>query len=159
MLLDIRARELSQWRQAARTLTAQLAQMEETAKTNDRILLALHKLAVVLIKKRAAWQKDVENLLKKELSLPYCRLHIFGDKDNALASACTRLPAAGKITSSAWAEYAKWKDARIFFYLPLKKGGSVVGLLALASRQKNAFPEDAARDFSRRLAALLTAAI
>lgn len=159
MLLNIRAREITDLRRRKRELTALLADMEKNAYANDKILLTLHRLALLLIGKPANWQPQAETLLKKGLSLPYCRLMVFSRRDAALAAACARLPAGGRAANEALAGTAACRGAKRYFHLPLKNGRRAIGVLIFASKKADAFPDEAARDFSLRLAELLSAAL
>lgn len=164
-LLDIRAREISALRGRARELGETLAVVERNARENDRILLAMHRLAVLLIAKPVDWRAQAAALLQKQFALSFCEVVVFGGAEGAEAAlrrAAMRLPLGGRAGDAplvGGGGGVAEGGLRRFFYVPLRKGGETVGVVAMASRRADAFPADAARDFSRRLAELLAAAV
>ena len=159
MLLDTRAEEVAQLRESIRTLTATLTEIEDNARANDRILLTLHKIALLLIQKPKDWQTETTALLKKQFSVLHCQLYLFDKQSATLASASTRLPAGGSASNLPLTETTAQQGAKRYFHLPLKKASKTIGVLVFASKKADAFPDNAARDFSRRLAELLSAAL
>lgn len=157
--IDLRSREIAEWRSNARTLAARLADIQEIAEENDHILLTLHQLALLLIKKQGDWRREAEKLLRRRLSLVYCEWHVFSAKnaaDVALARAVAKLPAGGRAMDEPLTPPPR--KARAYFCLPLPGKKQPAGLLTLASRHEKAFAGNAADDFARRLAELLAAA-
>lgn len=170
MLIDLRANEMVALRRKTRALAATLAEIEGNARVNDKILLTLHNLSLLLIRKPANWRARSEALLKKNFSLAHCALVTFDshsppDKQSPLAKRVARLPAGGRAFNAPLPGAPALDGARRYFYLPLKKPGAgkadgmLAGMLVLTSKKAEAFPAAAARDFSRRLAELLSAAL
>ena len=157
MKIDVHVPELPKWKKKSRELARQLRELEETAVANDAILLTLHQTALLLITRKDDWRGQVEKLLKKRLSLAYCRLFIYSATDKAPAAA-SRLPATGRLSHQPSAALADEK-AGAYLHLPLKKNGKTAGLLTMAAKRAEDFPADASRDFARRLAQLLSAAL
>ena len=157
MLIDIRANEIAQLRDNARQLEDILSDMEHIARTNDRILLGLHKLSLLLIAKPANWQKDAVALLTKQFALPHCALVVFTPKQAALAKTAGRLPLGGRGDDEPLPGTKAVGGMKRYFHLPLRKGKRTCGLLIFASKKADAFPNEDARDFMRRLAELIAA--
>lgn len=159
MLIDIRSREISQLRENSRQLMAALAEMEKIARTNDRILLTLHKIALLLIAKPRNWQAQVTSVLKKQFNLPHCQLLTFPSAQDTLARSAARLPLGGKGLDAPLPGSTPVTGAKRYFYLPLKQGQRIRGLLVFSSKKAGDFPDNEARDFMRRLGELLAAAL
>ncbi len=157
MLIDIRAKEIANWRKSARHLANALADIEETAIVNDKIVLALHKVALALISNKAQWCNDIEQILEKQLSIARCRVLIFDNKTDNLYKISNRLPAKGLIVETAIIDTLEYKGAKSYFYLPLKKNKQLCGILVLAEKKPNAYPHDASNDLVRRLGELIIA--
>lgn len=155
--IDVHAPELAKWKNRAGALAQQLQQLEETAAANDDILLTLHQTAVLLIERKDGWREQVEKLLKKRLSLAYCRIIVYSVADKAPAAAA-RLPVAGRLSHSPNAALAD-KKAGAYLHLPLKKSGKTAGLLTLAAKRAEDFPANSSHDFVQRLAQMLTATL
>ena len=159
MLIDIRSREIAQLRENSRQLMAALAEMEKIARSNDRILLALHKIALLLIAKPRNWQAQVTQVLKKQFNLPHCKLQVFTAAQSAQAKVVAHLPAGGKGMDKPLRDADAVAGAKRYFYLPLKQGSSTRGVLIFSSKKAGDFPDDEARDYMRRLGELLAAAL
>ena len=152
-MIDLRAREVAAWRKKTRALADELASIERIAAANDRMLLALHDLAVILAgKKTGAWRQAAQKLLCRRLGLAFCGWRLFA-ANSALARQCARLPAGGAPVEQPAMPAA---GASHFFHLPLRNGKKTVGVAVLGG--KRPFAANAATDFTRRLAALLAAA-
>ena len=157
--IDLRAREIAKWRKEAQSLMDKLTVLEEIAATNDDLLLTLHRLSLLLIRKKGDWRADGEALLKKQLSVSVCEWRIFGTSDTAAIKVCAALPVGGKAVQTPLLKPKTAIAVKSYFYLPIRKGRKTAGVLILAARKKGVFVEDGDYDFTRRLAALLSAVL
>lgn len=157
MLIDIRSKEIVNWRKNVRDLSMALADIEKTALANDKIMLALHKVALVLIENKKQWVIEVEKILTQHLTISACRIVLLNDVPNDFKKLIRALPAKGKIEQAALAPSVKCSGAKSYFYLPLKKNKRSYGVLVLADKKINAFPSDASNDLVRRLGELIIA--
>lgn len=155
MIIDIRSKEIADWRKKTRELAGTLAALEKTANANDKILLTLHKVALVLIAEPTGWADKVETLLIKNLNISACRLVIFSTPPPA--KLVKTLGTKGTVSDKPISTELQIPNAKSYFYLPLKKHRLLLGVLVFADKKANAFPADAANDFALRLAEMISA--
>ena len=157
-MIDIRSREIIGLRKAFQDLQEKLTEIDTAARANDRVLLILHKIALLLIeKKNGKWISEAEELLQRGLKLSAC--HIATLDSDKLKTAAASLPKDGKTSSEPLDIKLSSPRGREYFHLPLRKNKKNIGILVLCSGRKGFFPDDASRDFVLRLAQLLAEAL
>ena len=135
------------------------APLVNIAKENDDILATLHAVALLLINRSDDWPTRIQSLLAKKLRLPFCRLATFEHDGNRLRRIAANLPAHGLVSPVALPDSPAWREAKVYFYLPLRKKRKNVGLLIMAAKDNTRLCATASRDLACRLAQLLVAAL
>ena len=165
-ITQIRAREIAELRKEFRELRAMLDDLRARADENDRTLLVLHKLALLLAAKggrgkSAAWRSEAETILAKLAGRGgRCVILIFGGRETPASRAAAKIPAVGVAGDPPLPDgVPPVAGMRSGCIAPLRRNRKTVGAVILSSPKAGFFPEDSSRDFLRRMADLLAAGV
>lgn len=160
-VLNIRAKEMASLRDANRRLRRRISDMEATATGNDKMILAMHRLALLLIAREGdaesdGWRVRAGEILRRGFGSAACIVLLADDMTAPARARASKLPAGGASSSSSLS--ARARKAPLYYHLPLRRGRKTLGAAEFAMRRTDDLREgdDA---LCRRLAELLAAAL
>jgi uncharacterized protein YigA (DUF484 family) len=164
--ISLSERQLLTLRERVKSLEKKLHELLEFAKDNDALQLKVHQFNCALFgpHDRATLQNLVIHTLRDLFSVPHVALHLWKDEapstdvltfaDQHPQPVCTHLPVQD--TLPWFGESAE--HLRSFAYLPLRANGQTIGLLILASEDKQRFYPEMGTLFLQRIAETLGSA-
>lgn len=164
--ISLSERQLLTLRERVKELEKKLREMIEFARENDALQLKLHRFNCALFgpHDRATLQHLVVQSLRELFDVPHVALHLWRDDpptpevldftEQRSEPACTHLAMADTLP---WFGEAAAR-LRSFAYVPLRADGRTVGLLVLASEDKQRFYPEMGTLFLQRIAETLGSA-
>jgi uncharacterized protein YigA (DUF484 family) len=161
--ISLSERQLLTLRERVRELEKKLHELLEFARENDALQLKLHQFTCKLIAARdaAALKACVAQDLREIFAVPHVALHLWahetpGGEVRDFANQHTQ----PLCTQHAVHDTLPWfgdaaEHLRSFAYLPLRHGDATIGLLVLASEDKQRFYPEMGTLFLQRIAELL----
>ena len=164
--ISLAERQLLTLRERVKELEKQLRELLAFAKENDALQLKVHQFNCALFGPydRAALQSLVTHNLRDIFAVPHSALHLWRDEppsaevlafaDEHVQPVCAHHAIADTL---AWFGEAG-QHLRSFAYLPLRANGQTIGLLVLASEDKERFYPEMGTLFLQRIAETLGSA-
>lgn len=165
--ISLSERQLLALRGRVKDLERQLRELIEFAKENDALQLKVHQFGCAMFGPydRAALQSLVTHNLRDLFAIPHCALHLWRDEPpSAEVLAFADEHPQPVCTHHAIADTQTWfgesgQHLRSFAYLPLRANGQTIGLLVLASEDKQRFYPEMGTLFLQRIAETLGSAL
>ena len=165
--ISLSERQLLALREKNRELERKLGEMIAIAKENDALQYKLHELVVALFAGRdlATLQEMIPHLIRDIFAVPHVVLRLWqvdppGAEVLAFADAQAHpvcLHHAAHDTAAWFGEYADRLHS--FAYLPLHAGSETIGLLVLASEDRQRFYPEMGTLFLERIADVASSAL
>jgi uncharacterized protein len=164
--ISLSERQLLTLRERVKELEKKLHELLDFAKENDALQLKVHQFNCALFgpHDRATLQNLVVHNLREIFAVPHAAMHLWKDEppspevlafaDEHQLPVCTHH--AVEDTGSWFGEAAA--HLRSFAYLPLRAHGQTIGLLILASEDKERFYPEMGTTFLQRIAETLGSA-
>lgn len=164
--ISLAERQLLALRERVKVLEKQLRELLAFGAENDALQLKLHQFNCALFGPydRAALQSLVIHNLRDIFAVPHTALHLWRDEaPSAEVLAFADSHAQPVCTHHAVADTLTWfgetaPHLRSFAYLPLRANGQTIGLLILASEDKERFYPEMGTLFLQRIADTLGSA-
>lgn len=165
-IISLAERQLLALRERVKVLEKQLRELLAFGAENDALQLKLHQFNCALFGPydRAALQSLVIHNLRDIFAVPHTALHLWRDEPpSAEVLAFADEHAQPVCTHHAVADTLTWfgetaPHLRSFAYLPLRANGQTIGLLILASEDKERFYPEMGTLFLQRIADTLGSA-
>ncbi len=165
--ISLSERQLVALREKNRELEKKLHEMIGFAGENDALQHKVHEFVTALFAARdlATLQEMVPHLLREIFSVPHATLHLWqATPPSAEVLAFTDAQAQPVCLHQAAHDTASWfgevgKQLHSFAYLPLHAGSESIGLLVLASEDKQRFYPEMGTVFLQRIAEAASAAL
>lgn len=165
--VSLSERQLVALREKNKELEKKLQELIEFARDNDALQRKVHEFVVALFVARdlETLQEMVPHLLREIFSVPHTVLHLWqaappSAEVLAFADALSQpvcLHQAAHDTANWFGEAGK--QLRSFAYLPLHAGSETIGLLVLASEDKQRFYPEMGTVFLQRIGEAVSAAL
>jgi uncharacterized protein len=165
--ISLSERQLLALREKNKELEKKLREMISFARDNDALQHKVHEFVVALFAARdlATLQEMIPHLLRDIFAIPHTALHVWqNDPPSAevLAFADAQpqpvcLHHAAHDTAAWFGEHAA--QLHSFAYLPLHAGSETIGLLVLASEDKQRFYPEMGTVFLQRIAEAVSSAL
>jgi len=164
--VSLSERQLLTLRDRVKELEKKLHDLIEYAKENDALQLKVHQFNCALFgpHDRATLQSLIVNNLRDIFAVPHAALHLWKDEppsaevlafaDQHQQPVCTHHAAQDTL---AWFGESG-EHLRSFAYLPLRANGQTIGMLILASEDKERFYPEMGTMFLQRIAETLGSA-
>jgi uncharacterized protein YigA (DUF484 family) len=164
--VSLSERQLLTLRERVKELEKKLHELLAYAKENDALQLKVHQFNCVLFgsQDRITLQTLIVNNLRDIFSVPHSALHLWKDNppsaevlafaDQHQQPVCTH---HAEQDTLAWFGEAG-EHLRSFAYLPLRANGQTIGMLILASGDKERFYPEMGTQFLQRIAEMLGSA-
>ncbi|GAB4122783.1 MAG: DUF484 family protein [Sideroxydans sp.] len=161
--ISLAERQLVELREKVKSLEKKLRELIEFARENDALQLKLHRFTCALFgpHDRATLQQRVKQNLGELFDVPHVALHLWRDEpptpevldfaERQAEPVCTHQAVADSL--SWFGETAP--HLRSFAYLPLRSDGRSIGLLVLASEDRQRFYPEMGTQFLQRIAETL----
>ncbi len=164
--ISLAERQLLTLRERVKALEKQLRELLAFAKENDALQLKVHQFNCALFGPydRAALQSLVTHNLRDIFAVPHSALHLWRDEPpSAEVLAFADGHAQPVCAHHAIADTLAWfgeagRHLRSFAYLPLRANGQTIGLLVLASEDKERFYPEMGTLFLQRIGETLGSA-
>lgn len=164
--ISLSERQLLNLRERVKALEKNLRELIEFARENDALQLKVHQFNCALFGPydRATLQSMVTHNLRDIFAVPHSALHLWKDEPpGAEVLAFADEHAQPVCTHHAIADTQIWfgeagAHLRSFAYLPLRANGQTIGLLILASEDKERFYPEMGTLFLQRIAETLGSA-
>lgn len=158
--ISLSERQLFTLREKNKVLEKQLYEMLEFAKENDALQNKVHEFTTSLFAARDLFtvQEMVIHMLHEIFSVPHVALHLWQISPPSMEVLMfTDMQAKPVCLHQAAHETASWfgevaMQLHSFAYLPLRAGGVSIGLLVLASEDKQRFYPEMGTVFLQRIA-------
>lgn len=165
--ISLSERQLVALREKNKELEKKLHEMIGFAKENDALQHKVHEFVTALFAARdlATLQEMVPHLLREIFSVPHTALHLWQDAPpSAEVLAFTDAQAQPVCLHQAAHDTATWfgesaAQLHSFAYLPLHAGSESIGLLVMASEDKQRFYPEMGTVFLQRIADAVSAAL
>ena len=165
--ISLSERQLVSLREKNKELERKLHELIEFAKENDALQHKVHEFVTTLFAARdlVTLQEMVPHLLHEIFSIPHTALHLWqAIPPSAEVLAFTDAQAQPVCLHQAAHDTANWfgeagKQLRSFAYLPLHAGSESIGLLVMASEDKQRFYPGMGTLFLQRIAEAVGAAL
>jgi uncharacterized protein YigA (DUF484 family) len=164
--ISLSERQLLTLRERVKELEKKLHELLEYAKENDALQLQMHKFNCALFgpHDRATLQNLIVHNMQDIFSIPHVALHLWKDEPpSPEVLAFADLHPQPVCTHHAMHDSLPWfgeaaEHLRSFAYLPLRAHGQTIGLLILASEDKQRFYPEMGTLFLQRIAETLGSA-
>lgn len=165
--ISLSERQLVALREKNRELEKKLHELIEFARENDALQHKVHEFVTALFAARdlATLREMVPHLLREIFSVPHTALHLWqATPPSAEVLAFTDAQAQPVCLHQAAHDTANWfgetgKHLHSFAYLPLHAGSESIGLLVMASEDKQRFYPGMGTLFLQRIAEAVSAAL
>jgi len=165
--ISLSERQLVALRDKNRELEKKLNELVRFAKENDALQHKVHEFAVALFAARdlATLQEMIPHLLREIFAVPHAALRLWRvDPPSAETLAFAEAHAQPVCLHQAAQDTAGWfgeaaAQLHSFAYLPLHAGSETIGLLVLASEDRQRFYPEMGTVFLQRLAEAASAAL
>jgi uncharacterized protein YigA (DUF484 family) len=164
--ISLSERQLFTLRERVKELEKKLHELLEYAKENDALQLQLHQFNCALFgpHDRATLQNLIVHNMRDIFAIPHVALHLWKDEPpSSEVLAFSDLHQQPVCTHHAVPDTLPWfgeaaEHLRSFAYLPLRAHGQTIGLLILASEDKERFYPEMGTLFLQRIAETLGSA-
>ncbi len=165
--ISLSERQLLALREKNKELEKNLREMIAYAQDNDALQRKVHEFVVLLFAARslAALQEMIPHLLRDIFAIPHTVLHLWQSEppsaevlafaDAQTQPVCLHHPAHD--TAAWFGEHAA--QLHSYAYLPLHAGSNTIGMLVLASEDKQRFYPEMGTVFLRRIAEAVSSAL